>query len=781
MVKTYWYYGWLCLVISVSLGWYLGLQQIPTDTLVGDGTFVNDQYVLRDVVTADSAWIENGVNIYRTILRVDAQNVTDWLTSAPLSDHWQAGTQHQYLVERRDNGGKRAINITLEQPQLPELFPYTGLAILAALSFSVGGLLMTRHKATPPVVLPLLLRAGAAWLGITWLIMGIPFSYVVLQAPFLGQMGLHIVSQTLLLGALVHIPLVFPVRLTFPYQRLLLPGLYCLYPLGVMALLLGQPTPVGKIAAILTWEQQLTIAIKAVAYLIWAVQYRRAAVRQRGQLHWVLAAITAYDLVFLVRTFSASNDFLWLQLLLDGLLPFAFWLTTSSPHSWHWSLEGTSGFVHGVANTLTLALFLCGIGLVAVVFFSSDDKQKLPAVTSGLAIGFALTTVPLANLLREQFDSWFHGTRSAQRALLHEFTRRVSAQITLSEVAHALDEALDQGVQPAEKVLWLWNEETQMLQRWNEPDIFVALPADIHEQVLHLTGFTLVSQFAMWSPIQRFHGFMPLVVSQQLIGVLAIGRRADRREYSTDVLRFLETLARPATLALRNAQLVVMLEDKITALRQSYQQLIIAQETERSRLATELHDETLQQLAHLNLLAGSLHRDIAEPVARQLIDMQQVLATTERGLREILRGVHPAVLNDLGLIPALRSWLPQPAHVTIELSVTGFEQRLPDAMLELTLYRLCQESVNNALKHAHASRIVIRLLWQDNNVILEISDDGVGFEPAILTSKYRAEHGHFGIMNLRERVNAMNGHLHIHSQPQHGTLIRARLPLKART
>jgi signal transduction histidine kinase len=110
---------------------------------------------------------------------------------------------------------------------------------------------------------------------------------------------------------------------------------------------------------------------------------------------------------------------------------------------------------------------------------------------------------------------------------------------------------------------------------------------------------------------------------------------------------------------------------------------------------------------------------------------------------------------------------------------TGFEgKRLPDPALELTLYRLCQESLNNAIKHARANRVDVKLTWNDNSVILEVIDNGIGFEPSALASKYQAQNGHFGLMNLRERVNALNGQFVIKSQPGSGTLIRAILPLQ---
>jgi signal transduction histidine kinase len=93
----------------------------------------------------------------------------------------------------------------------------------------------------------------------------------------------------------------------------------------------------------------------------------------------------------------------------------------------------------------------------------------------------------------------------------------------------------------------------------------------------------------------------------------------------------------------------------------------------------------------------------------------------------------------------------------------------------MTLYRLTQEGVNNALKHARATRIDISLRWDGNTVTLEVADNGIGF-----SSVSRLRQGHFGLLNLRERVAAFGGTLQIDSQPGNGTRIRAQMPIQER-
>jgi signal transduction histidine kinase len=775
----------LCLSLLISVGWQIWLFQIPTDTLTGQGDFSAGQYQLNARVSSDSKWATDGIANYRSILRVDARDVSEWLAralfEADWETAWEVGGAHQYLVERRDEEGKRVISITLQTVSPRDVMQYSGIAVLATLGNVLVALAASLQRPRPPVATPLMLLACASLLNLAWMTFAVPFSYLALRQPFFLQFVLHTVSMALGVGAVVHLALTFPGPLAWFAQRrrLILMGLYGAYPFGLVLIMGLQPGLTDKFVAAAEWELQIGVALKAIAYLIWATQYRQASVNKRAQLHWIFMAITAYDLISMARVFSRGTDLAQLQLLVSLLLPFGYAMAILPGRSLRLTLGSTSGFIHGVANTLTLALFLSGLGLAASLLADSNHAADLPLVTVILSGVFALTTVPLANLLREQFDSWFQGTRSAQRALLYQFTARVSENITLSEVTQAFYDTLDQGVQPAHTALWLWNDEAQGLQRMDASPTLMAVDSSLYAHLLALQTFTPIAQAQLWPDVQAYQGLIALTASGALVGVCAIGPRIDGRNYSGDAIRFFEALTRSATLAFRNAQLVEQMEDKIIALRHAYRQFMTAQEDERQRLASELHDETLQQLAHVNLLAGGLYKSVDEKGGVALKELQGILVFTERRLREILRGVHPAVLTDLGLIPALRSWMPHPEGIAVEMTTQGFEgKRLPDPSLELTLYRLCQESLNNALKHARANRVEVRLMWEGHTVTLEVVDNGVGFEPSVLASKIQAQTGHFGLMNLRERVNALNGQLVIKSQPGSGTLVRALVPLQ---
>jgi signal transduction histidine kinase len=222
-----------------------------------------------------------------------------------------------------------------------------------------------------------------------------------------------------------------------------------------------------------------------------------------------------------------------------------------------------------------------------------------------------------------------------------------------------------------------------------------------------------------------------------------------------------------------------------------------AREDERKKLAEELHDETMADLAAMALEVGLLRRhasqgaDSAEgdssEVQESLADLGTRLKDTNLRLRQMVQGMFPSVLTNLGLITALRSYFEElskrpidnPYPLKIELKVQGFEEeRLPEEV-EINLYRVTQQGVTNAIQHAQAKNLLVELCWQDAAVLLSIVDDGVGFDVA--NPKESTLTGHFGMTNLKERIEAVEGTLEVISKESEGTKLHANVPVELTT
>jgi signal transduction histidine kinase len=205
------------------------------------------------------------------------------------------------------------------------------------------------------------------------------------------------------------------------------------------------------------------------------------------------------------------------------------------------------------------------------------------------------------------------------------------------------------------------------------------------------------------------------------------------------------------------------------------------QEAERARLARELHDGPVQELIALGQRAEMAQRLVARgDTARAKTLLEELrgseLETVEE-LRRLIGALRPVYLEDLGFLPALDMLVQQAAERTtarVRLEKEGPVQRLAPGV-ELAAYRIIQEALSNALQHAHAKSIVVRVRSDPQGLALSVTDDGVGFTlppgPDLFTQA-----GHFGLVGMRERATLLGGTLQVHTAPGEGTQVAVNLP-----
>lgn len=209
-----------------------------------------------------------------------------------------------------------------------------------------------------------------------------------------------------------------------------------------------------------------------------------------------------------------------------------------------------------------------------------------------------------------------------------------------------------------------------------------------------------------------------------------------------------------------------------------------SQEDERRRLARELHDETTQSLLAISRRLELYQASESDPVhLARLAELQTMVADTLRGVRQISRDLRPLALEDLGLIPALRTLVRAAregmgAVPHARLEVSGQPVSL-ETEQELALYRITQEALTNIRKHAHATGVRVDLSFDTLNVRLDISDDGQGFEVPSSVNEF-VQRDSFGLMGIQERVWVVGGTLTIKSAPGHGTRLSVTMPIEVR-
>jgi signal transduction histidine kinase len=208
-----------------------------------------------------------------------------------------------------------------------------------------------------------------------------------------------------------------------------------------------------------------------------------------------------------------------------------------------------------------------------------------------------------------------------------------------------------------------------------------------------------------------------------------------------------------------------------------------AQEEERNRLARELHDDTIQAVIALKQRVELAEKSVKDQGSRQsLKELEGLAEQTIENLRRLTRALRPIYLEDLGLVTALEMLVRETSQankVTIAFDRKGAEQRLPREV-ELALYRITQEALNNVVRHAKAEHSTVQIMYSKNETNLEVSDDGVGFQmPRSPTDL--APGGHFGLLGMRERADLIGARLEVTTDKGQGTRLSVRLAMPTDT
>lgn len=308
-------------------------------------------------------------------------------------------------------------------------------------------------------------------------------------------------------------------------------------------------------------------------------------------------------------------------------------------------------------------------------------------------------------------------------------------------------------------------------------------------------------------PVGTFLG-VPLRIRDKPIGMIGLANRP--QPYVEEHEQLLTTYAAQVAIVIRNAQLYEqlqttneMLEEQVQqrtqqlqeakeALARKAEQLqqlltetVDVQERERQRIAQDMHDGTNQLIIGAMLELKSAYQRLGsndlDRATESLEAVQTILRRVESEIKRVIYNLRPPTLDALGLAPALRRHVEQyEAYTGIRCSivVTGEAVRLP-SNVEISVYRLLQEALQNISTHAQAACAEITLTFTPDLLKLTITDDGRGFDPQAIQQKYDGPfvlEGHLGLVGMRERAESMGGHITIDSQPGRGTKVELIIP-----
>ncbi|MBI4286480.1 MAG: HAMP domain-containing protein [Chloroflexi bacterium] len=225
------------------------------------------------------------------------------------------------------------------------------------------------------------------------------------------------------------------------------------------------------------------------------------------------------------------------------------------------------------------------------------------------------------------------------------------------------------------------------------------------------------------------------------------------------------------------------IETKEAARRELLRKILTAQEEERKRIARELHDETTQSLIALVMRLETLNAVAVEATRKtgnRLADIKALAVKTLDNVHKTIFDLRPSVLDDLGLLSALRWYaenrLPA-AGIRVHVEVPHEERKLP-AELEIALFRIVQEAITNIIKHAEARNAMLNVEFVNSAIRIEVEDDGKGFDVKSVSPQVDRTRG-LGLLGMEERVTLLGGKFEIESQPGSGTHLTIEVPLEA--
>jgi two-component system, NarL family, sensor kinase len=267
-----------------------------------------------------------------------------------------------------------------------------------------------------------------------------------------------------------------------------------------------------------------------------------------------------------------------------------------------------------------------------------------------------------------------------------------------------------------------------------------------------------------------------------LVGVLNVHTKL-RREFTTSDVDLLRSVAGLVAGAIENARLHQRLAEREEALERFAEQTMEWQEHERRRLAGEIHDGISQRIVslffHLSAAADAIGSS-PELAAEQIAQAQELAAAALDETRLAIAGLRPPVLDDLGLAPSLASLGRSFPQLDVQVETTG--QQIAEH-LETAVYRTAQEALQNVAKHAEAQSVSIRLTAPPGRIVLEVADDGTGFDLALAGSALAGQGGPsgFGLSGMRERAELLGGRLEVITASGRGTTVRLTLSSAARS
>jgi signal transduction histidine kinase len=512
----------------------------------------------------------------------------------------------------------------------------------------------------------------------------------------------------------------------------------------------------------------LSLPFLAAGALSLVLRYRAGGGELRRQINWVALAGAAFALVQLVAIAGIVADHgkqppitgaAYAASAVIGLLGFPAAITVGILKYRLYEIDVivNRAVVYGLVSaglTAVYAGIVLGIGALA-------GQQGSPVLTIAAAVAVALLFQPARQRARRVANRLVYGERATPYQVLSDFAEDMTGQLDYDRAVDRMVMVLAGATGATRAEAWIRvGAELRPMTIWpggSAPPAALPLAARPPDDG-QLPAFEGVTR-----AVAVRHG-------NELLGALALRKPANEPLTAAED-KLLQHLASQAGLVFRNRRLTAELRATIAELTASRRRLVGAQDAERRRIERNLHDGAQQQLVALSIQLSLLEESAGDPgsVRKLAPQLRSAVRAALDDLRDLARGIYPPLLAEQGLAAAL---LGQVRKVPLPVSVEAEEIGRYPQDTESTVYFCALEALQNVAKYAAASQVTVGLSGVGGGLQFRVTDDGAGFDPG-LTRKGT------GLQGMADRLAALGGTLHVHSQPGHGTTVQGWLPVPA--
>jgi signal transduction histidine kinase len=497
-------------------------------------------------------------------------------------------------------------------------------------------------------------------------------------------------------------------------------------------------------------------------------RFRRSTAVERHQLKWLAyagAVIFAGVVVLITSRQQVGQVTTALDIILVGTLigiPVAAGIAILKYHLYDIDMVINKTLLFGaMAVFITLVYIAIVVGIGHLVGTGGKPNLALSIVATALV---AVAFEPVRERVQRVANRLVYGKRATPYEVLSQFSERVADVYSSEDVLPRMASVLGEGTGASRADVWIRLGDTiAPTASWPIGDGPPPAPVDVSGQLP--------------ASVPGVSRIVPVRHQGELLGAVSVNKRPGETLTPVEE-KLLADLAAQAGLVLRNVHLTTELQIQLTQisrqaveLRASRQRIVATQDAERRRLERNIHDGAQQNLVALTVklrLATNLAKrdpERARDSVKALEDeSDQALAT----LRALARGIYPPLLQEQGLVAAVRADAEKMA-VPSDVTADDIDRYSPD--VEAAVYFVCLEALQNVTKHAKASHVQITLHSRQTALSFDIADDGTGFD---VTKDSKGS----GLRNMSDRIDAMGGRLEIRSAPQ-GTTVSGVVPIRA--